>query len=175
MAPRKLIGLRAGALTLFAAFFLWIASDSAVALYQASRAEAWPTVPGQITSSGVAKGCGRGGSYYPVVRYSYNLGGTGYEGRRVTFGNVGCGSEGSAQTIASEYPVNKSIRVYVNPSNPRDTVITTHVHEETKVALLLTGALFLATAAWAFVTFLQIRSNNTIERDARNGGARPSL
>ena len=173
MAPGKVLGLRAGVLTFFAAFFLWFAGDSAVALYEASRAEAWPTVPGQITSSGVAKGCGRGGSYYPAVRYSYNFGGAGYEGERVTFGNVGCGSESLAQTIASAYPVNKSIRVYVNPSNPRDAVITTRVHEETKVGLLLTGALFLATAAWAFATFLQMRSNNTIERDAPQA-ARPS-
>jgi hypothetical protein len=175
MTPRRALGIRVGIFGLFAAFFLWFAVDSALAIFQASRASAWPTVPGHITYSGVAKGCGRGASFYPVVSYTYTVAGTTYEGKRVTFGNVGCGPEGLAQTIANEWPSGKTVPVYVDPSVPTEAVITTHVHEETKVGVVLTGALFLATAAWAFLTFMQMRSNSTIERDARKNRARPSL
>jgi hypothetical protein len=157
---------------IFSAFSLWLVADSAVALYRASQADSWPTVPGQITSSGIAKGCGRGSSYYPVIRYSYIYDGKVQEGARVTFGNVGCGS---AEGIAREFHVNKNVRVHINPMDPSDTVITTHVHEETKLGLLLMGTIFLVTTAWAIITLAQMRSNSTIERDARKSSVRPSL
>lgn len=175
MAPPRKLAVAAAILAFAAAFLLWIAVHSALAIFQASRAGAWPTVPGRITHSGITKGCGRGESFYPVVRYTYSVAGITYQGSRVTFGNVGCGSEGLAETLANEWPVGKDVQVYVDPAAPSEAIITTRVHEETKVGLVLTGGLGLVIAGCAVVVFVQMWSNSTMERTRAESSARRSL
>jgi hypothetical protein len=94
------------------------------ALVQAVQAKNWPVVTGTIVDSRAVIGCGKGSSYYPFVRYRYEYDARAYEGHRIAFGNVGCGSEQNARRFASSYPAGQSVRVWVRPSSPSESTLT---------------------------------------------------
>src|SRR5690242_6905310 len=82
-------------------FLLWGLTSYLVDVWRAQRAVTWPTADGVVVSSKAVRGCGKGSSYYPVVRYEYKIGGVGYVGHRDAFGSAGCGSESAAEVVAS--------------------------------------------------------------------------
>jgi hypothetical protein len=93
------------------------------ALFQAVQAKSWPFVAGTVVESRAVIGCGKGSSYYPYVRYKYTYNSHEYEGRRIAFGNSGCGSEQSASNAAAAYPSGQAVTVWVNPSAPSEAVL----------------------------------------------------
>jgi hypothetical protein len=129
--------------SVFGLFLFWILVDYSVALFRASASTSWKTAPGTILSSHAVRGCGKGGSYYPAVQYQYSVGAVQHLGSRLAFGNVGCGAEAQARVTLEQFPVGSSVAVYVNPENPTDSVLQTHVLEETKVGLVLVTPIFL--------------------------------
>jgi hypothetical protein len=95
----------------------------AVAAAQALRAKSWPTVIGTVVESRAVIGCGKGSSYYPFVRYKYAYESHEYEGHRLAFGNVGCGTEQRAQEAASAYFPGQSVRVWLKATSPSEAVL----------------------------------------------------
>ena len=93
------------------------------ALFQAVQAKSWSSVSGTVVESRAAIGCGKGGSFYPLVRYTYTYNSREYEGRRIAFGNSGCGSEQSASNAAAAYPPGQGVTVWVNPSVPSEAAL----------------------------------------------------
>ena len=92
-------------------------------LVQALRAKSWTPVPSTIIESRAVIGCGKGGSYYPVVRYRYSYDSRDYESSRLAFGNVGCGSEHSARNVAASYVPGQVVSAWVNPSAPSEATM----------------------------------------------------
>lgn len=92
-------------------------------LVQAFRAKAWTPVTGFVLESRAVVGCGKGGSFYPLVRYSYSFDAREYRATRIAFGNVGCGSEHDARRTASAYPPGKKVTVWVNPATPAEATL----------------------------------------------------
>jgi hypothetical protein len=66
------------------------------------------------------------GSYYPVVHYSYQVGGKPYEGFRIApggeVGGVGAGK------VAARYPVGAHVKVFYNPQNPSEAFLEKKAH-----------------------------------------------
>ena len=60
---------------------------------------------------------------YPVVQYSYQVGGRSYQGSRIAPGPEVGGT--GAGKIIERYPVNSQVTVYYNPQNPSDAVLET--------------------------------------------------
>ncbi len=90
------------------------------AAYSAAK---WPTAEGQVVSSRAVRGCGKGSSYYPEIIYRYAVEGMEHVGRRIAFGESGCGSESSVQLLADRFPSNSAVKVYFNPQLPSDSVL----------------------------------------------------
>jgi hypothetical protein len=96
-----------------------------LAVAYAVRAKSWSVVTGTVVESRAVSGCGTaGGSYYPLVRYTYKFNSQTFEGRRISFGNFGCGSERDAQATASTYAQGQSIPIWVSPSSPTEATLT---------------------------------------------------
>lgn len=108
-----------GGAVVFAVLFL----HEVRALVQAVRAESWPVVTGTIVESRPMLGCGKGGSYYPLVRYRYVYNAQVHESRRIAFGWVDCGSEPRASMIAASHPPGEHVRVWVRPSSPSEATL----------------------------------------------------
>jgi hypothetical protein len=110
-------------LGVMAALLAFILAKTLLDVRMAYRAVEWPTAGGRVVYSSVARGCGKGGSYYPVVRYSYTVGGTSYTSRRIAFGGAGCGSRSSAQETSNEYPVGTPVTVYYDPASAGESAL----------------------------------------------------
>ena len=99
----------------------------------AARTRAWPTVAGQIVSSGVHEfheleqnqHASRWQTLYrPEVTYSYELSGVRYTGDKVNMGGtVSASTDALARRVAAKYPVGVAVEVHYNPDNPADSVL----------------------------------------------------
>jgi len=115
---------------------------------KAEASTGWPSTPGTITESTIQESVStdsdgdRRTSFVPIVHYSYQVVGTAYEGKRISFGARSAGSYQSAQQIISVYPKGSSAPVYYDPLNPADAVLE-RKSASSKVMLIL-GIVFLA-------------------------------
>jgi Protein of unknown function (DUF3592) len=116
---------KTGAWLLLGVALLFVAalSHEVAGLFRAVQAKAWPSVPSTITESRAVIGCGKGGSWYPVVRYRYSYNSQDYESTRLAFGNVGCGSEQDARNVAARYVPGQIVTAWVNPSVPSESTL----------------------------------------------------
>jgi len=109
---RRFIGIWA---LLTGLFNLWTGTD---ALVSATRAVHWPTSTGTVTASYVfVEHRGRGTSYTPEVRYSYNVDGKRYEGRNVWLEHD-TGSLALAERVTASYRIGAQVLVYYSPASP---------------------------------------------------------
>ena len=83
----------------------------------------WPTTTGTVTLSTVeARSDSEGGTtYYPVVRYSYQVGGQIFQGSRIAPGMEVGGS--GAGKVSARYPMGAQVPVYYDPQSPSDAVL----------------------------------------------------
>lgn len=115
---------------------------------KASASVNWPTVSGKVMQSGIARGCGRGGSFTPQVGYVYTVGSIAYRSWRVTFGNTGCGSTLRAHARADAYPVGAVVTVHYNPAQPEEaTLVVGQIWRENWFFLALI-ILFIGAGLW---------------------------
>lgn len=99
----------------------------------AARTRVWPTVAGQIASSGVhefhdleqnQQASRWQALYRPEVTYSYELAGVRYTGDKVNMGGtVSASTDALARRVAAKYPVGVAVEVHYNPANPADSVL----------------------------------------------------
>lgn len=87
-----------------------------------SQVSAWPSTQGVISSSSVeARASEDGYTDYPVVRYSYQVGGQAHKSSRIAPGMEVGGS--GAHKVAARYAMGAPVTVYYNPQNPADAVL----------------------------------------------------
>jgi hypothetical protein len=103
------------------------------ALYrQGTGARRWPVVTGRITKSVVDEFRGRIGKgsalttlYRPLISFTYEHGGVTYSGSQVSIGvKVTSSNAAFASRIVAKHPAGKTIKVYVNPENPSESLLT---------------------------------------------------
>lgn len=83
----------------------------------------WPTTTGTIILSTVeARSDSEGGTtYYPVVRYTYQVRGQTFQGDRIAPGMEVGGS--GAGKVSARYPTGAQVPVYYDPQSPSDAVL----------------------------------------------------
>ncbi|MEM9597289.1 MAG: DUF3592 domain-containing protein, partial [Acidobacteriota bacterium] len=83
----------------------------------------WVELPCSITSTSIKETVGPDGStYWPDIRYSFQLDGSEYEGKRYSFRNA-TGDSRAANEVLQRYPVGDEITCWVDPDNPSQSVI----------------------------------------------------
>ena len=93
----------------------------------AKVATKWPTTTGTILMSTLELRRTNSGRHaqYPVVLYSYQVGGRSYEGSRIA-PDPEVGGTGAPKRLAG-YETGSQVTVYYNPKDPSDAVLETKV------------------------------------------------
>ena len=133
-------------LTLFFGLFLavgvGILGYGLYSLNMARQAESWPTVQGTIIESRFEVDLDdEGDTYKTKVAYTYNVLGRELTGKRIAFGYAGSSSEKFHRDIHHALPVNTSVAVRYDPSDPARAVLSFGVNQSIKL-LLLFGAVW---------------------------------
>lgn len=83
----------------------------------------WPSTMGTVNASYLeSRSSSEGGSSnYPVVQYSYQVGGQAYQGTKLAPGPEVGGT--GAGKVVERYPPGAQVMVFYNPTNPSDTVL----------------------------------------------------
>ena len=83
----------------------------------------WPSTMGAVNSSYLERrSSSEGGStHYPVVQYSYQVGGQSYQSTKLAPG-PDVGGTGAGKVVA-RYPEGAQVMVFYNPENPSDAVL----------------------------------------------------
>ena len=106
----------------------------------AQAAASWPTVQGTITASRFeAEYDSEGDTFQTKVSYTYNVLGRELTGKRIAFGYGGSSSEKFHRDIHSALPVNTSVAVRYDPSDPTRAVLSYGVNQSIKFLLLFGG------------------------------------
>ena len=108
--------------------FLAIALVIAIAnwigdVFEARKADKWPTVVGTVTHSGIQNGCDLRKACCPSITYSYAVGGQSYIGYRTRVGLPDCGEYEAVKNMLAKYAVGTSVTVWFNPQRPDDSAL----------------------------------------------------
>jgi hypothetical protein len=98
---------------------------SAFVLIKDLEAKRWPSVDGQMTRIKKRSGGYRGIAKWDIS-YDYEVARQKYTSHRYSFGYLAGGIAGGGEVYAKikrELPQKPSIKVYYNPSNPRESVL----------------------------------------------------
>ena len=111
----------------------------------------WPSTRGIVIDSYVEESEGDSGtSYYPQVKYRFEVDGNEYEVDEWTYHALD-GSEETAKGIIERYPKGHEVMVYYDPENPRHAVLKPGVNTGkyfiffVATILLVVGGLLLIT------------------------------
>jgi hypothetical protein len=96
----------------------------------------WSYVMGAVKISTTEyRDSGDSGAYYPVVHYSYQVGGQPYEGYRIApggeVGGIGAGK------VAARYPVGAHVQVFYNPQKPSEAFLEKKAHGQILMWVIL--------------------------------------
>jgi hypothetical protein len=86
----------------------------------------WPSTLGTVSMSTLEQrrsSDNNGYTNYPVVQYSYQVGGQLYQGMKIAPG-MEVGGSGAGNVVA-RYPAGAQVMVFYNPQNPSDAVLET--------------------------------------------------
>jgi hypothetical protein len=93
-------------------------------LIQSHQAKSWDRVPAKVISSRVESHSSDDGSTYSVdIYYSYEVNGAQHHGSRYDFVPGSSSGYKSKKRIVDQYPPGQIFECYVNPENPRESVI----------------------------------------------------
>ena len=83
----------------------------------------WPATMGTVHASSLERRSSSEGGYtnYPVVQYSYQVGGQAYQGMKIAPGPEVGGT--GAGKVVERYPAGAQVMVFYNPQNPSDAVL----------------------------------------------------
>lgn len=97
----------------------------------------WPSTMGTVNTSYLERrSSSEGGSTnYPVVQYSYQVGGQAYQGMKIAPGPE-VGGTGAGKVVA-RYPAGAQVMVFYNPQQPSDAVLETKAPAQWLMWLLL--------------------------------------
>ena len=116
-----------------------IASYGVYTLGRARRTAAWPSVPGTITRSQVARG---DESFEPDIAFAYNVDGVAHEGREITSGpSIASSTEVAATRRIARYPVGTAVSVSYDPNRPSAALLEPGLTKRSFVPLVF-GLMF---------------------------------
>ena len=97
----------------------------------------WPSTMGSVVMSRLEQRSSSEGGYtnYPVVQYSYQVGGQAYQSYKLAPGPE-VGGTGAGKVVA-RYPVGVQVMVFYNPQNPSDAVLETKAPAQWLMWLML--------------------------------------
>ena len=83
----------------------------------------WPSTMGTVKMSAIEQRSSSEGGYtdYPVVQYSYQVGGQAYQSYKLAPGPEVGGS--GARKVVERYPAGAQVMVFYNPENPSEAVL----------------------------------------------------
>lgn len=120
---------------------------------QGIESEKWPHTKGVIISNEIEVKPGdkkNSTPHYLVhLKYDYQLKDTRYTGTTITFKGMD-GSKEGAQELSNQYPVGRTVSVYYNPSNNKDTTL------EVGLDKFLYGFIIAPLLVWCVATILVI-------------------
>lgn len=125
---KSLGGAMGGGCLLVCALFwsaITLSFDSFIAWASLRQIQAlsYPIVTGTITSSEVESSTDSDGTTYrPLIKYTYVVDDTRYDGNRYRYGQMGT-NDRSAERIVALFPVGKQVAVHHSPSNPAEAVL----------------------------------------------------
>jgi hypothetical protein len=87
-----------------------------------AQAKTWPAALGTVLFSTIEwRRSNKGSAAYPVVQYSYQVQGQGYQGRKIMPGPEVGGT--GAHKVVARYPIGTQVMVYYNPQNPSEALL----------------------------------------------------
>jgi hypothetical protein len=97
----------------------------------------WPSTMGTVNTSYLERRSSSEGGYtnYPVVQYSYQVGGQAYQGMKIAPGPE-VGGTGAGKVVA-RYPSGAQVMIFYNPQNPSDAVLETKAPAQWVMWLIL--------------------------------------
>lgn len=97
----------------------------------------WPPTMGTVNTSYLERrsSSDSGSTNYPVVQYSYQVGGQTYNGMKIAPGPEVGGT--GAGKVVSRYPAGAQVMVFYNPQNPSDAVLETKAPAQWVIWLIL--------------------------------------
>ena len=83
----------------------------------------WPSTMGVVQMSTIEQRSSSEGGYtdYPVVQYSYQIGGQAYQSMKLAPGPEVGGT--GARKVVARYPAGAQVMVFYNPQNPSEAVL----------------------------------------------------
>jgi hypothetical protein len=99
--------------------------------------QGWSSTMGTVNNSYLERRrSSKGGSVnYPVVQYSYQVGGQPYHGSKIAPG-MAVGGTGAGRVV-ERYPVGAQVMVFYDPQNPSDAVLERKAHAQWVMWLVL--------------------------------------
>jgi hypothetical protein len=112
-------------------------------LQRATASANWPYTDGTIVGSSVEyTHNGEHETRRAIIAYAYEVGGTAYGGKRVSFGDgIALVMDRSRQARLAAYPVGRSVRVAYNPTAPAEAVLEPGPNWAVYIGLLAPAAL----------------------------------
>jgi hypothetical protein len=109
-------------------FGLYVGFGAIKAWRQYRLSKNWIPITGKVIRSEVESTIdldGGGGTYTPIVAYTYQLVGKSYEGSRISFGSDGSGSGKLKKPagVVARYPLGSQQTVYYDPNDPSQSVL----------------------------------------------------
>ena len=97
----------------------------------------WPSTMGAVNASYLERRSSSESGYtnYPVVQYSYQIGGQAYKGAKIAPGPE-VGGTGAGKVVA-RYPAGAQVMVFYNPQSPSDAVLETKAPAQWLLWLIL--------------------------------------
>jgi hypothetical protein len=97
----------------------------------------WPSTMGTVSASYLERRSSSEGGYtnYPVVHYSYQVGGQVYQGSKIAPG-PDVGGTGAGKVVG-RYPSGAQVMVFYDPQNPSDAVLETKAPAQWVLWLIL--------------------------------------
>ena len=98
----------------------------------------WPSTLGTVNASYLERrssSSDSGSTNYPVVQYSYQVGGQAYQGTKLAPGPE-VGGTGAGKVVA-RYPAGAQVMVFYNPQTPSDAVLETRAPAQWIMWLIL--------------------------------------
>lgn len=125
-----------------------------LSLRRARRAASWPAVPARLLDAELVPLPGRASSGWGIgVRYTYEVDGRSYEGRRLAFGYVPGSGRASAEAIVQRLREARALQVRVDPRRPSRSTLSVGVPQSTwfVLAMGVTVAFFFAVLIGALL------------------------
>ena len=115
--------------------------------------QAWSTVQGTVVESRVGRSASTDSegevsySYYPEIRYQYQVMGNEYQGDKISFSPKISSIRSWAERVIAKYPTGANVTIYYQPDNPSNAVLERSVSR----VMLVLGIIFVLIGIFIYV------------------------